>query len=39
VLSALFLFSDIFLIRDTTLPTAAAAASDRPKLTVRVVGH
>jgi cytochrome c oxidase subunit II len=39
VLSALFLFSNIFLIRDTTLPTASAATSEQPKLTVRVVGH
>ncbi len=39
VLSALFLFANIFLIRDTTLPTASAAASDRPALTIRVVGH
>jgi cytochrome c oxidase subunit 2 len=39
VLSALFLFGNIFLIRDTTMPTAAAAVGDRPKLTVRVVGH
>ena len=36
VLSALFVFADIFLIRDTTLPTAAAAPRDRTKLTVRV---
>jgi cytochrome c oxidase subunit II len=39
VLSALFLFADIFLVRDTTLPTAAAAPADRPKLTVHVIGH
>jgi cytochrome c oxidase subunit II len=39
VLSVLFLFSNIFLIRDTTLPTASAAASERPRLTIRVVGH
>jgi cytochrome c oxidase subunit 2 len=39
VLSTLFLFSDIFLIRDTTLPTASAAASEQPKLTIRVIGH
>jgi cytochrome c oxidase subunit II len=40
VLSSLFLFGNIFLIRDTTMPTAAAAAaSERPKLTVRVTGH
>jgi cytochrome c oxidase subunit 2 len=39
VLSALFLVSNIFLIRDTSLPTAAAAPGDRPKLTIRVIGH
>jgi cytochrome c oxidase subunit II len=39
VLSTLFLFSNIFLIRDTTLPTASAASSEQPKLTIRVVGH
>jgi cytochrome c oxidase subunit II len=39
VLSALFLFANIFLIRDTTLPAAAAAPGDRPALTIRVIGH
>jgi cytochrome c oxidase subunit 2 len=39
VLSALFLFANIFLIRSTTLPTASASAADRPTLTIRVVGH
>jgi cytochrome c oxidase subunit II len=39
VLSALFLFANIFLVRDTTLPTASAAAADRPTLTIRVIGH
>jgi cytochrome c oxidase subunit 2 len=39
VLSTLFLVSNIFLIRDTSLPTAAAAPGDRPKLTIRVIGH
>jgi cytochrome c oxidase subunit 2 len=39
VLSTLFLFSNIFLIRDTTLPTASAASSEQPKLTIRVIGH
>jgi cytochrome c oxidase subunit 2 len=39
VLSSLFLFSNIFLLRETSLPTAAAASSERPKLTVRVIGH
>jgi cytochrome c oxidase subunit II len=38
VLSALFLFANIFLIRDTTVPSAAAAG-DRPALTIRVIGH
>ena len=37
VLATLFVVGDIFLIRHTTLP--AAAAADRPKLTVRVIGH
>src|SRR2546423_15080198 len=37
VLSALFFFANIFLIRDTTMPSARAA--DAPKLTVRVIGH
>src|SRR5438105_404174 len=39
VLAVLFLFSDIFLIRDTTLPPPSAAAADRPTLTIRVTGH
>jgi cytochrome c oxidase subunit 2 len=39
VLSTLFVFGNIFLIRKTTMPTAAAAAADRPRLTVRVIGH
>jgi len=39
VMSALFLFGNIVLVRDTTMPTASAAVADRPKLTVRVVGH
>ncbi|MCW2977327.1 MAG: c-type cytochrome [Actinomycetia bacterium] len=39
VLSTLFLVSNIFLIRDTSLPTASAAPGDRPKLTIRVIGH
>jgi cytochrome c oxidase subunit 2 len=39
VLSALFLFANIFLIRNTTVPTASAAAADRPTLTIRVIGH
>jgi cytochrome c oxidase subunit II len=39
VLSTLFLFANIFLIRDTTVPTASASVADRPTLTIRVVGH
>jgi cytochrome c oxidase subunit 2 len=39
VLSSLFLFSNIFLLRETSLPTASAAPSEQPKLTVRVVAH
>jgi cytochrome c oxidase subunit 2 len=39
VLSTLFLFGNIFLLRDTSLPTAAAAPADRIRLTIRVVGH
>jgi cytochrome c oxidase subunit 2 len=39
VLSALFLFSDIFLVRDTSPPTASAAPAQRPRLTIRVIGH
>jgi cytochrome c oxidase subunit II len=39
LLSALFLFGNVFLIRKTTMPTAAAALGDRPRLTVRVIGH
>jgi cytochrome c oxidase subunit 2 len=39
VLSTLFLISNIFLIRNTTLPSAAAATADKPRLTIRVIGH
>lgn len=39
VLSTLFLFSDIFLIRDTTVPAASASRAEQPKLTIRVIGH
>ena len=39
VISALFFFANIFLIRDTSLPTASAAPGDRIALTVRVTGH
>ena len=39
VVSSLFLFSDIFLIRDTSVPPASAAPADRPALTIRVIGH
>jgi cytochrome c oxidase subunit II len=37
VLSGLFLFANIVLVRDTALPSAAA--SDRAALTIRVVAH
>jgi cytochrome c oxidase subunit II len=39
LLAVLFLFGNVFLIRKTTMPTAAAALADRPSLTVRVIGH
>ena len=39
VLSTLFLFANIFVIRKTTMPTASAAVGVRPRLTVRVIGH
>jgi len=39
LLAVLFLFGNVFLIRKTTMPTAAAALGDRPSLTVRVIGH
>jgi cytochrome c oxidase subunit 2 len=39
VLSSLFLFANIVLIRDTALPTAAAAQADRPTLAVHVIAH
>jgi cytochrome c oxidase subunit 2 len=39
VLASLFVFANVFLIRDTTLPTASAAPGDRTTLTVRVIGH
>src|SRR5581483_10941618 len=38
-ISALFFYSDIFLIRQTGVPTANAAPADRVKLKVRVIGH
>jgi cytochrome c oxidase subunit 2 len=38
VLSALFLFANIFLLRDTSPPPASAATSSST-LTVRVIGH
>jgi cytochrome c oxidase subunit II len=38
VISALFFFANIFVIRDTTVPSAAAAGQ-RPEMTIRVVGH
>lgn len=39
VISALFFFSNIFLLHDVSPPTAAAAPRDRIQLTIRVVGH
>jgi cytochrome c oxidase subunit II len=39
VISALFFYGDIFLVRQTAVPTENAAAADRPRLTVRVVAH
>jgi cytochrome c oxidase subunit 2 len=39
VISALFFFSNIFLLHEVSPPTEAAAASDRIRLTIRVVGH
>jgi cytochrome c oxidase subunit II len=39
VIAALFFFANIFVIRDTTMPSVAAAPSQRPKLTIRVIGH
>jgi cytochrome c oxidase subunit 2 len=38
-IAALFFFANIFLIRDTTVPSADAAASQKPQLVVRVVAH
>jgi cytochrome c oxidase subunit 2 len=37
VLSSIFLFGNIFLVRDTSVPSASAALA--PKLAVRVIGH
>lgn len=39
VISALFFFANVFLLRETSMPTAAAAPSQQPKLTIRVIGH
>jgi cytochrome c oxidase subunit 2 len=39
VMASLFLFGNIFLIRDTSMPTASEAPAEQPKLTVRVIGH
>jgi cytochrome c oxidase subunit 2 len=39
VLSSLFLFGNVFLLRDTSMPTASASPSERPQLTVRVIAH
>ena len=38
-IAALFFFANIFLIRDTTVPSANAAAAQKPKLVIRVVAH
>jgi cytochrome c oxidase subunit II len=38
-ITALFLYSNIFLIRQTSVPSASAATSDRTALTIRVIGH
>ena len=38
-ISALFFFANIFLVRQTSVPTANAAAADRPTLAIHVVGH
>jgi cytochrome c oxidase subunit 2 len=38
-IAALFFFANIFLIRDTTVPPASAAASEKPQLVIRVVSH
>jgi len=37
--SALFLYSNIFLFRQTSVPAADAAVGDRTALTIRVTGH
>jgi cytochrome c oxidase subunit 2 len=38
-IAALFFFANIFLIRDTTVPSASAAPSDKPQLVIRVIAH
>ncbi|HEX3226988.1 MAG TPA: c-type cytochrome [Gaiellaceae bacterium] len=38
-ITALFLYSNIFLIRQTSVPSVNAAAADRTQLTIRVIGH
>jgi cytochrome c oxidase subunit 2 len=38
-IAALFFFANIFLIRDTTVPSANAAPSDKPQLVIRVISH
>ena len=37
--TALFLYSNIFLFRQTSVPSANAAPDDRTALTIRVIGH
>jgi cytochrome c oxidase subunit II len=39
VISALFFYGDIFLVRQTAVPTENAAAADKPRLTIRVIAH
>jgi len=38
-IAALFFFANIFLIRDTTVPSANAAPSEKPRLVIRVIAH
>ena len=38
-ITALFFFANVFLIRDTTIPSANAAPSKKPQLVIRVIAH
>jgi cytochrome c oxidase subunit 2 len=38
-IAALFFFANIFLIRDTTVPSANAAPSEKVRLVIRVIAH